>query len=136
MGTVFVAYGGSGRRQAVLEFAADQAAASGYDLVVYHARESTDEPVEEITEEIESVLQESAPGLVFEVQTDSREEISDRTNVSKHKRLTDAVLEADRDYEYAVMGHVQRGSIEEFARASMTKAMLEAHALPVVLVPV
>lgn len=136
MGTIFVAYGEPGHRKIVLEFAIDQAAACGHDLLVYHVQESPAESAQQLREEIATVVQRIAPQLTFEVQIDSPGEFSDLTNVSTGKRLTDAILETDRDYEYVVMGDVERGSLEEFAHASATEAVLETHAVPVMLVPV
>lgn len=136
MGTIFVAYGGPAHGNRVLEFAVEQAAASGYDLLVYHVEEDVAESVQAVREEIETVVEATAPEVTYTVEIDARDEVSDLTNVSKQKRLTDALLDADRDYEYVVMGDIQRTSLEGLAHASMTRAVLELHAFPVVLVPV
>jgi nucleotide-binding universal stress UspA family protein len=135
MGTIFVAYGKPDGRNTVLEFAVEQAAASEHDLFVYHVQESEGGPPDRIREEVETVIQRTAPAVTFEVATDSREEVSDRTNVSKRKRLTDAILESDRDYEYVVMGAIERDSLEGVVHTSMTEAVLKLHAVPVTLVP-
>lgn len=136
METIFVAYGEPGHRNTVLEFATEQAAASKYDLLVYHVYENEEESVQQVREEIETIIERIAPGLSFEIEINTRNGTSDLTNVSKQKRLTDAILESDRDYEYIVMGDIERDSLEEFTHASMTKAVLEMHAVPVMLVPV
>lgn len=136
MGTIFVAYGEPEDRNAVLEFAAEQAAPCGHDLHVYHTQESADESPREIREEIDAAMERTAPAVTYEVEIETEEEYSDQTNVSEQKRLTDALLRDDRDYEYAVMGDVERGSIEEFTHGSMTKAVLKTHAIPVLLVPI
>jgi len=136
MGTIFVAYGGPERRTTVLEFAAEQAATSDHDLLVYHIQETSEDSARAIREEIDRVVQRIAPDLAVEVRIDTRDEISDETNVSERKRLIDAVLAPDRDYEYVVMGDIERGSIEGLAHASLTEAVLRTHAIPVLLVPV
>jgi len=136
MGTIFVAYGEPEHRTTVLEFAVEQAAASDHDLFVYHAQESSDESTQATYEEIDQVVQRIAPDLAVEVQIDTRDEVSDQTNVSVQKLLIDAVLASERDYEYVVMGDVERSSIEGLSHASLTEAVLETHAVPVLLVPV
>lgn len=136
MGTIFVAYGEPKHRTTVLEFAVEQAAASDHDLLVYHAQESADESARATREEIDEVVQRIAPDLAVEVRIDTRDEVSDQTNISVQKLLMDAVLASDRDYEYVVMGDIERGSIEGLSHASLTKALLETHAIPVLLVPV
>lgn len=45
------------------------------------------------------------------------------------------VESADRDYEYVVMGNIERGPIEEFFLSDMSEAILDTHTLPVMLVP-
>ncbi|MFB6301158.1 MAG: universal stress protein [Halobacteriales archaeon] len=136
MGSIFVAYGGGDHRNAVLEFAVEQASASGYDLFVYHVQDSTTESVQSVREEIEAVVQRTDPHIVYEIEIDTRDEVSDRTNVSRQKRLVDAIHSGDREYEYVVMGDIERGSIEELTHSSMTEAVLETHTVPVLLVPI
>lgn len=136
MGTIFVAYGGHEGREAVLAFAAERAAASGDDLYVYHAQESVDEAEEPFRREIEAVIERTAPGVDYEVAIERREAESDRTNVSNRKRLVDAILAGDREFECVVMGEIEHGPIESIALPSMTEAVLETRAVPVVLVPV
>jgi nucleotide-binding universal stress UspA family protein len=136
MGTIFVAYGEAEHRTAVLEFAVEQAAASDHDLLVCHIQESSKESARAIREEIDLVVQRIAPDLPVEVRINTRDEMSDQTNISAQKRLVDAILEPDRDYEYVVMGDIERGSIEGLAHASLTEAVLKTHAIPVLLVPV
>ncbi|AKH97555.1 universal stress protein [Halanaeroarchaeum sulfurireducens] len=136
MGTIFVAYGGPGNKNAVLEFAVEQAAASEHDLLVYHVLEDEQESSQEIREEVERVVESVDPSVTYEVQFNTRSEVSDRTNISKQKRLTSAIQESDRDYEYVVMGCVERPTIEGIVHASMTEAVLEMHSTPVMLVPV
>lgn len=136
MGTIFVAYGSSEHRDTVLEFAVGQAAVCEHELFVYHVQESEGESVKRIRDEIESVIQRTAPDVTFEVKIDTRGEFSDRTNVSEEKLLTDAILESDRDYEYVVMGHGEHDFLDDLIHASMTETVLETHAIPVMLVPV
>jgi hypothetical protein len=136
MGTIFVAYGEPGSRDTVLAFAVEQAAASGHDLLVYHVEESGEESASSIRDEVERVVENTAPGVDFEVGINFRDEVTDRTNVSKRKRLTDAIQESDREYEYVVMGDIERDSLEGLTHASMTEAVLGLHAVPVMLVPV
>lgn len=138
MGTIFVAYGEPERRTAVLEFAARQASASGHDLYVYHVAEGDggSEDAAALRSEAEEVLARVAPGVAADIAVEERESFSDDTNVSPQKRLTDAVLESGREYEYVVMGAVERTAVEGISHPSMTKAVLETHAVPVALVPV
>lgn len=136
MGTIFVAYGESEHRTAVLEFAVEQAAASDHDLLVCHISESSEASARAIREEIDLVVQRIAPDLPVEVRISTRDERSDQTNISVQKRLLDAVLDPDRDYEYVVMGDIERGSIEGLAHDSLTETVLKTHAIPVLLVPV
>jgi nucleotide-binding universal stress UspA family protein len=135
MATIFVAYGGDGRED-VLRFAAERAAASGDDLYVYHARESAGENRDAVEAEIRRLLDAQAPDVPAEIVVESPAEESDRTNVSRQKRLVDAVLADDREFAYVVMGEIEHGPIESITLASMTEAVLEAHEVPVVLVPV
>ncbi|UPV73209.1 universal stress protein [Halorussus limi] len=136
MGTIFVAFGGSEHRNTVLEFAVEQAAVSGHDLFVYHVQESEDESVEQIRDEIETVIQRTAPDVTFEVKIQGRGEFSDRTNIAEEKLLTDAILESDRDYEYVVMGDREHNFVDELLHPSMIETVLKTHAIPVMLVPV
>lgn len=136
MGTIFVAFGSSENRNAVLEFAVEQAAASEHDLFVYHVQESEGESAQRIRDEIETVIQRTAPDVTFEVEIETRGEFSDRTNVSEEKLLTDAILESDRDYEYVVMGDSEHDFLDDLTHASMTETVLKTHAIPVMLVPV
>lgn len=136
MGTIFVAYGEPGHRNEVLEFAVKQAAASDYDLFVYHIQEPDDESAQQIREEIERVIENTVPEVTYEIKINRRGEASDQTNVSIQKRLVDAILESDTDYEYVVMGNIERSAVEGFTHASMTQAVLETHTIPVLLVPV
>lgn len=136
MGTIFVAYGDPDHRDQVLEFAAEQAAPCGHDLFVYHVQESAGETVGEVKAEARRVMEDAAPEVPYEIHVDAKAEFSERTNVSKQKRLTDAILDGDREYEYVVMGDVDRSSIEELTHASTTRAVLETHQVPVTLVPV
>ncbi|WP_435102147.1 universal stress protein [Halarchaeum sp. P4] len=135
MGTIFVAYGEPERRTAVLEFAARQASASGHDLFVYHVQETEDASIDAVREEAEETLERVAPDVSAEVVVEERE-FSDDTNVSPNKRLIDAILESNEEYEYVVMGAVERTAVEGITHPSMTKAVLETRAVPVMLVPV
>lgn len=135
MGTIFVAYGGSlEERTTVLEFAAERAAASGDGLFVYHVQEG-DESDPDLRAEVQEVVERVAPGVPLEVDLNVSES-SESGNVSKQKRLTDAIVEGGREFEYAVMGEVEHGTIEGFVLPSMTKAVLDTHEIPVLLVPV
>jgi len=135
MGTIFVAYGGTGR-ESVLEFAAERAAEAGHGLYVYHVQESADEDVTAVREEIHAVLDRTAADCAVEIDIDSKHRPSDETNVSGQKRLTDALLESDHEFTYAVMGDVEHGAVDSFVLPSMTKAVLETQSVPVLLVPV
>lgn len=136
MGTVFVAYGEPGGREAVLRFAAEQAGAAGHELLVYHVQEPESDPADALRAAVEATVAEVAPGLEVTVRVDSRNPVTDETNVSPAKRLVDAVLASVDDVEYVVMGDVERGSIDGLVHASLTEAVLDTHAVPVLLVPV
>ena len=136
MATIFVAYGGPAGREAVLAFAAERAAASGDDLYVYHALASVDAEDEPVRREIEDVLAETAPEVSYEIRIEARPGDSDRANVSTQKQLIDAVVDADREFAYVVMGDIHHGPIESISIPSMTEAILETRKVPVVLVPV
>lgn len=133
MGTIFVAYGEPEHRTSVLKFAAEQAAACDHELLVYHIQDPTADSAERVREEIESVVQGTAPGITFTVHINTPDDLS---RVSKRKRLTDAIIESDREYEYVVMANIERDSPEGFTHSSMTEAVLKTHAAPVMLVPV
>lgn len=136
MGTLFVSYGGPEHREEVLAFAAKQAAAAEYDLFVYHVQERTDESVEAVRTEIGEVLADTAPSVDAEIGIETRETPSDETNIATRKLVTDALFESDREFEYAVVGDIERGSIGEAMHASLTQAILNYHAIPVMLVPI
>lgn len=136
MATIFVAYGGPEGREDVLAFAVERAVASGDDLYVYHVQESADEDAAAVREEVDAVIERTAPDVDYEVVVAARVAESDATNVSHQKLLVDAVLESDREFAYVVMGDVEHGAIESITLASMTEAVLEAREVPVVLVPV
>ena len=136
MGTLFVAYGEPADRDAVLRVAAEQAAAAGHDLLVYHVQEADDDAPEAVEAAARATVDEVAPGVEVTVRVEARGEVSDATNVSPQKRLVDAIGEDPGAYEYVVMGDVDRGAVDELVHASMTEAVLRARALPVLLVPV
>lgn len=136
MGTIFVAYGDHDERESVLTFAAERAAASGDDLFVYHIEESEDVSAAAVREEVAAVIERTAPDVEFEVNVAVHGDHSDRSNVSKQKRLLDVLTQSGREFEYAVMGNLQHGAVESFVVPSMTEAVLESRSIPVVLVPV
>lgn len=134
MGAIFVAYGGSPEeRSAVLEFAAERAAASGDGLFVYHVQEG-DESDPDLRAEVREMVERVAPDVPLEVDLNVREN-SESANVSKQKRLVDAIVESGREFEYVVMGEIEHGRIEGFSLPSMTQAVLDTHEIPVLLVP-
>lgn len=135
MGTIFVAYGRSENRATVLEVAAEQAAVCDRDLFVYHVQESPDESVQQISDEIETVIQQTAPDITFEVDIETRDGFSERTNISEEKHVLDAIHDRDSDYEFVVMGHRKQGFLDELSHPSMTETVLESHTIPVLLVP-
>ena len=92
MGTIFVAYGDHDERERVLAFAAERAAASGDDLFVYHVEEAEDESPTAVREEVARVIEQTAPGVSVETHVDVPSNHTDASNVSKQKRLLDAVL--------------------------------------------
>ncbi|WP_436925677.1 universal stress protein [Halosimplex amylolyticum] len=135
MGTIFVAYGGDGR-ETVLEYAVERAAEAGHGLYVYHTKDVADEETTEVREEIESVLDRTGVEVPVEIEVEKGKGESDETNVSAQKRLTDAIVDADREFTYAVMGEVEHSAVESFVLPSMTEAVLEMREVPVLLVPV
>lgn len=70
------------------------------------------------------------------MQINTPDNRSGLTNTSKRTRLLDAIFESGTDYEYVVVGDVERDAIEGLTHASLTKSVLKEHAIPVVLVPV
>jgi nucleotide-binding universal stress UspA family protein len=137
MGTIFVAYGGlPEERTAVLEFAAERAAASGGGLFVYHAREVADEPARDLEAEVRTTVDRVDPDIPLELDLNVETDDAEAADVSKQTRLTDAILESGREFEYVVMGEVEQGRIEELVLPSMTEAVLNTHRVPVLLVPV
>lgn len=135
MGAIFVAYGERDGRADVLEFAVDQATSCGHDLVVYHVQEAESESPHEVREEIESVVQQRDPFVVYDIEIESLEDHSGEAGPSKQELLLGAVFETDRDFEYVVMGDIERGPIEDIAHSSMTRAILDEGSIPVLLVP-
>lgn len=136
MGTIFVAYGEPDDRDAVLRVAAEQAAAAGHDLLVFHVLEGDDEDADAVEAAARTTALDIAPTVDVEVRVEARERVSDATNVSPQKRLVDAILETPGAWEYVVMGDVERGTVDGLVHASMTEAVIRAHAVPVLLVPV
>ena len=136
MPCVFVAYGATERRIPVLEFAAERAMAAGEELLVHHVQESPEDSAGAIRDEVAGVIDRVAPDIQYEVRIDDHGVYSEDTNVSKQKRLIDAIMEDDREYAYVVMGNIERGTIEELTLSSMTEAVLGIHDIPVMLVPV
>ncbi|WP_135365246.1 universal stress protein [Halosimplex halophilum] len=132
MGTIFVAYGGEGR-ESVLAFAAERARETGEDLYVYHLRELVEETVD-VRGEVEATLDRTAPGVDADVAVESAAD--DEAGPSTRQRLAEVAADPDRDWTCVVMGNVERGAVEEFVLPSMTEAVLETRAVPVVLVPV
>ena len=136
MGPIFVAYGDHGEREQVLAFAAERAAKSGDDLFVYHVEEGEEESPEDVREEVAGVVERTAPDVEYEINVAVHGDYTDRSNVSKQKRLLDVITQSGREFEYAVMGNVERGAVESLVIPSMTEAVLESRSIPVVLVPV
>ncbi|WP_436928506.1 universal stress protein [Halosimplex halobium] len=132
MGTIFVAYGGEGR-ESVLTFAAERAREAGDDLYVYHLRELVDESID-VRGEVESTLDRTAPGVDAEVAVESADD--EEAGPSTKGRLAEVAADPERDWTYVVMGDVERGAVERFVLPSMTEAVLETRAVPVLLVPV
>lgn len=133
MSTIFVAYGNRDRRYEVLEFAARQATAGDYGLLVYHILERPNESMEQVTEEIESVVDRVDPYLVYDIEIERVGRHDDRR---RQDRLIRAITDTDRDVEYVVMGEVERGPLEQFTHSSMTEAVLRERSHPVALVPI
>lgn len=136
MACIFVAYGETESRVPVLEFAVERAVATGEELLVHHIQESPDDSADEIREEVAAIIERLGPDVQYEVRIDDHGVYSEDTNVSKQKRLIDAIMEDDREYAYVVMGNIERGTIEELTLSSMTEAVLGTHDIPVMLVPV
>lgn len=136
MAAIFVAYGERDRRTDILEFAVEQAASCGHDLVVYHIQEARSESVGEIREEIETVVQQVDPYLVYDIEIVRLDGEFGKTGESKQEHLLRAIFETDREYAYVVMGKIDRGPIAEITHSSMTKAVLNEHSIPVLLVPI
>ena len=82
------------------------------------------------------MIDRTAPEVSHEVHVSGPETYSDRENVSKRKRLLDALTDTNREFVYAVMGNVEHGPVESLTIPSTTEAVLESRSVPVVLVPV
>jgi nucleotide-binding universal stress UspA family protein len=119
-----------------LEFAVDQATTCGHELVVYHIQEAQSESVAEVRKEIETIVQQQDPYLVYDIEIDRWDSRSKERGQSKQNQLRKAIFETNRDYEYVVMGEIERGPIEGITHSSMTKAILKEHEIPILLVPV
>ncbi len=135
MGTIFVAYGNRDRRADVLKFAVEQASAGGFELVVFHVQETPSESAMGVRAEIESVIEEIDPYLVYDIEIERPNNRSEPA-MAKEERLLKAIFDTDRDFEYVVMGTIERGPIEKFTHSSMTKAVLNKRSIPVTLVPI
>lgn len=129
MGNILVAYGGD-RRKGVLEVAVERAAAGGHELYVLHVQGEPGDSSTGIRDEIEAIVQQTDPYIVYDIDIDR----ADEGGGSTQDRLIGAI--DARAYEYVVMGAVNRGSIEDFTHSSMTEAVLEERVIPVLLVPV
>jgi nucleotide-binding universal stress UspA family protein len=136
MSMIFVAYGDPETREDVLEFATQRAQSCDSELFVYHVQEGVDENATDVQAEIEAVVDRTAPGVEYTVDINTVSPSSDHNNVSKQKRLLDAILESEPDFEYVVMGNVEHGMIESISIPSLTKSVLETREVPVLLVPV
>lgn len=139
MGTILVAYGKDPYRNTVLEFAIERAASANDDLFVYHINEPEDDSPEQIRAEIEQAIQQTAPDVSVEIaieELSTLQEKFEHSKVSKQKQLIDIIESPERDYEYIVMGNIERGPIEGFFLSSMSEAVLDTHAIPVMLVPI
>lgn len=120
----------------MLEFVAEQASASGFDLLVYHIQETPSESAMEVREAIESIVQGVDPYLVYDIVIERWDDRSGESDSSKQERLLEAIFGSDRDVEYVVMGEIERGPIEEFTHSSVPKAVLNERTIPVTLVPI
>jgi nucleotide-binding universal stress UspA family protein len=139
MGTILVAYGKDPHRKTVLKFAVERAAAANDDLFVYHINEPEDTSPDQIQAEIEQTIQQTNSAVEFEIAIEDLgtvQEKFEQSTISKQKQLADMIDSPDRDYEYIVMGNIERGPIEGFFLSSMSEAVLNTHALPVMLVPI
>lgn len=127
--TILVAYGSDDASESALRFAAERAARTGDRLHVLHVQ-TGDEDGPVTTETIDDVLD----GIDVEYVLENLGfETGDAANVSVAKRLIDHVL--SDDYAYVVMGNKSKGALEEMLVGSVTEAVLETHAIPVMLVP-
>lgn len=139
MGTILVAYGKNPHRKTVLEFAIERAAATNDALFIYHINEREDKSPNEIRTEIEQTIQQAESGVEFEVAINNLNAVEkniEQSNDPKQKQLADMIESSDREYEYIVMGNIERGPIEGFFLSSMSEAVLNTHALPTMLVPI
>lgn len=136
MAAIFVAYGERDRRTDILEFAVEQAMSCGHDLVVYHIQEAKSESVRKIREEIETVVQQVEPYIIYDTEIVRLDGKFGKTGKSKQEHLLRAIFGTDREFVYVVMGEIERGPIAEITHSSMTKAVLSEHSIPVLLVPI
>lgn len=136
MGTIFVAYGGGSHRHVVLETAVELASAGDHDLLVYHLKEADTDPEMRIRDEIRTAVEQVGAYVAYEIEIDGSEDSPDAGEPSREARLLEAIDRPDREFEFAVMGDVDRGPVEQFTHSSLTRAVLNDGTCPVMLVPV
>lgn len=136
MGTIFVAYGGGSHRHAVLETAVELASSGDHDVLVYHLKEEDTDPETTVRDEIRNAVEQVAPYVAYEIEIDGTEDAPDAGEPSRETRLLEAIDRPDREFEFVVLGDVDRGPVEQFTHPSLTRAVLNDATCPVTLVPV
>lgn len=136
MGTIFVAYGGGEHRNRVLETAVEQAAAGNHDVLVYHVMTEQTPDERRVRDEIRNVVQQRDPYVAYDIEIDGGAVDGTGTDDPKETKLLEAIDRSALDFEYVVMGDVNRGPVEQFTHSSMTRAVLNEATCPVMLVPV
>jgi nucleotide-binding universal stress UspA family protein len=125
---LLVAYDDTDAARRALEFAIERAARTGESVDVVHVGSDVSEP--EIRRTLEDLAVDRGVVATVEVVPTGG---SDAENVSVPARL--AALIEDRDYELLVMGNERHGLFYDLLEGSVSEALIERQAIPLLLVP-
>lgn len=125
---LLVAYSDSDTGRRAAEFAAQRAAKTGESVDVVHF--GTDTTAGQLEDAIGAIFAERQVPVTFEVIEIGG---SDEKNVSVRAKLGQVI--DDRDYALVVMGNEGQGLFHSLSEGSVTDSVIEAGAVPVLLVP-
>lgn len=125
---LLVAYSDSDTGRRAAEFAAQRAAKTGESVDVVHFGTNTMDV--QLEEAIGATFEEYQVPVTFEVIEIGG---SDEKNVSVRAKLGQVI--DDRDYALVVMGNEGQGLFHSLSEGSVTDSVIEAGAVPVLLVP-